>query len=438
MKKIESSEDRPGADCPLAEDVAAFAVGERDCIDSKAVANHLRDCATCREMESNLDSTLSLLRAEQAPFPDRDLLPNILERIAGEDRGANIQVSRGWPLSRMMKYAAAIAVFVSTAAAFLIFRADEGPYSAKEDRSFEKAYAGGTAWLLARQAPNGGWSVEDLGGDARYGPALNGLALLALTQGDRAADLHTIDAISSAARYLAGLQSPEGRFGRSFDRTLYNHGIATLALLSAYEITGEDELREPIGNALAYIRAKQSYTGGWGYQGVPATDQNNSVTAWQMQSLMLAQRLGWNENHAAIRRGLAWIAGTIDNRGHFSYRTAGQPATEDSNAVTMMGAYCLLAGQKIEMPISPDLKATVLAGVESLAQSIPEDYYSAFYYSSVIAEIAPESHTPALERIRSSLLARQADGGGWQADDRWSPAGGQIYSTAMSLLALRH
>lgn len=108
----------------------------------------------------------------------------------------------------------------------------------------------------------------------------------------------------------------------------------------------------------------------------------------------------------------------------------------ESDTVTMMGAYCLLSADKLEIPIRSDLKSLVLESVAELSRESPGDYYSAFYYSSALAESSLKNAGDAREKIGARLLATQS-GGEWTADDRWGDVGGRIYSTAMSLLALR-
>ena len=62
---------------------------------------------------------------------------------------------------------------------------------------------------------------------------------------------------------------------------MYNQAIASLALLEVYSITGEQELREPITKALAFMHTAQTKEGGWGYTGQYLQTPNTSITAWQ-------------------------------------------------------------------------------------------------------------------------------------------------------------
>jgi hypothetical protein len=431
------SEIKMSGKCPDGADLAAFALGELDCVDAPKLSAHIAHCANCRAELESLTAAAEAVAAADLPASASELRPALLEEIARREADAATAPDRArhWP--RVLKYAAGIALLLGSALALQRQLAPfiQSTQTTADAQAEHRAVAIGAEWLTAKQNADGGWSVELFGGSPRYSAALNGLALLALTRAEQ--DCPGIaGAAASAARHLAGLQNEDGSFGPDFDRALYNHGIATLALLSAYEVGGDAELRGPIERALDYTRAQQSYNGGWGYEGPQSARANNSVTAWQLQSLILAQRLGLSGNREALRSALVWIAGTIDRRGQFSYGAIGADEQVDSGNVTMMSAFCLMAASDIEMPIDPALRQTVLAGVQAQAQRIPDDYYAAFYYSSALAKADTPESKQVLQRLKRDLLARRADGA-WLADDRWSPVGGRIYSTAMSLMAIR-
>lgn len=441
MMKAENMRTDPDRACPSGEDLTAYALGERDCVDSESIESHIDQCPRCKFAYEQLCATKTMIVAADSPAEPVDLRERIMSEIdRTRSPPAEAAPSRFRLLRRprWLKYAAALTLLIGGALALLVLRPPLGDRQAlRPDNSGDQlALRRGVNWLLERQGDDGGWSVELLGGQPRYSPALNGLALLAITRADSDDDAH-LKHIRRGAQYLTDQQHENGRFGPGFDRAMYNHGISTLALLNAYAATGDACLRAPIEKALAYTRQTQSYSGGWGYVGARDDEEpNNSVTAWQVQALILADRLGWDENRTALRRAVGWIAGTLDRRGHFSYRAAVASSEDSSDNVTMTSAFCLMAAADIQMPIDPALEQTVLNGIREQSDKIPQDYYSAFYYSSAFAKAGTDHSEQVLQRVRNDLLARQQEDS-WLADDRWGAVGGRIYSTAMSLMAIR-
>jgi len=450
MKTDSETRDRREG-CPLPEDVVAFAVDGETADEAEAARQHLSRCTPCRAIATDARETLGMLRPS-ADTPDtRDLVPGILERIPQRawrdglhslrprNKDADKDNTRWFSLATPRLVRIAAALLVLPGGALLVHRlARSGAEQPVGATAQVNAVGKGIDWLLAKQTASGGWNVEELGGQPEYAPALNGLAILAITRSERSAS-ETGTPLSRAATFLLRGQADDGRFGKDFDGTMYNQGIATLALLETYCVTRDEALRAPIARALTFIRSRQSHSGGWGYAAGRQDLPNTSVTAWQVQSLLLADRLGWRENRVPLRQALHWMSGTVDGRGFFGYeRTQHYP--EGPNTVTMMGAYCLLATQNLDIPVDPDLKARVVRGVSRLAGETPDDYYGAYFHSSALTEAGPDAFRGALAANRSSLAARQqsaGDGKGtWRADDRWGSAGGRLYSTSMALLAL--
>ena len=65
---------------------------------------------------------------------------------------------------------------------------------------------------------------------------------------------------------------------------LYSHGIATIALCEAYNLTGDKALRAPAQAAINFIvHAQDPVGGGWRYQ--PRQSGDLSVTGWQALAL---------------------------------------------------------------------------------------------------------------------------------------------------------
>lgn len=427
--------------CPGEEDLVAFAMGETDCVYRDAIRRHIGLCRPCSRLVDGYSRTVETLKKEEeVALLDRDQLSEAVadnsEEKLPERKRAQSRLFGYMPgFKSLLRVAAVLAILLGVTAVALKFRSRNTAVSASQ--SIGTALHGGVDWLLAKQRPDGGWESEDLGGDPRYAPALNGLAMLALRRSDGIGE-DLSERLEKATEHLLQQQSSEGRFGPVFDRTLYNQGIATLALLEIYEKTGDGALREPISRSLDYILAQQSYTGGWGYGGAQTSNPNTSVTAWQVQALLRADKLGWNSDRGSIRKALRWMTRTMDSKGHFGYQAVADSSPGNRETFTMMGAHCILTAQDLDIPIEPELEERLLQGVRDVAGKEPKDYYGAYFYASTLSEMGEEAFGRALASLKSSLVERQSPlGGGWSADDRWGSAGGTIYSTSMSLLALQ-
>jgi len=442
MTKTSDAHDST-AECPDPEDLVAFVLDREEAADAEGIRQHMAGCARCRGIAAEVEGTVGRLRRPADAPAARDLVPGVLAGIPthvwAAPRGRVSGESRPVLLAWMPVRLAAVALVAAACAFLLVFRAGDGrPADTPAATARGGAVSKGIDWLIARQTSSGGWNVAELGGRPDYAPALNGLAVLALTRSNAEASTLT-NALSRAGEFLLGRQAESGRFGRDFDGTLYNHGIATLALLETYCVTRDDALRAPITKALAFIRERQSSAGGWGYRDTPASQPNTSLTAWQVQALLLADRLGWKGNRLPVRKALAWMSGTVNETGFFGYERV-EHFPEGPGTLTMMGAYCLLAAQHMEIPVDPALMARVVRGVGKLAGDRPDDYYGTFFYASALTEADPAGYRDALASARSSLITRQEmaglERGAWRPDDHWGKAGGRLYSTTMALLAL--
>ena len=441
MKTKRKTELRQGC-CPPPEDVVASVMdGEMDA-HRDSLQHHLEGCPACRKLVEDTRASMGVLHCTEDDPISHDLVSGILARIpqdawrhrAREARRARAVYSCTWMPLRIA--ATALALLGGTLLVLHVMtdtserRTGQTPRASAVDRGIE--------WLLTRQTALGGWNAEALGGKPEYAPALNGLAVLALTRADgKASDLTSV--LARAAAFLVQQQAEDGRLGKDFGGTMYNHGIATLALLEVYGVTQDEQLHKPITKALAFIRHRQSPVGGWGYRDQQSSLPNLSITAWQVQALLLADRQGWQENRIPVRKALAWMTRTVNGNGFFGYERA-QHFPEGPHTLTMMGTYCMLAAQQHDIPVDPNLSAKVIRGMGKLADTRPADYYGAFFYSSALSEADPDTFRDALTAAHDALIARQQttghNAGTWLPDDPWGGTGGQLYSTSMALLAL--
>ena len=279
-------------------------------------------------------------------------------------------------------------------------------------------------WLLSAQDPDGGWRMGRTGASANYTVGTSALALLALLN-DGASSR---DAIDRGVTYLASEQRPSGLFGPEITGSLYNHALACLALMRAGQ--GSDSL----ARGLALLAASQRPEGGWTYlraQGPP----NASLTVWALLVLTEAQRNQPGSFTDSINRGLAWLQQTIDAEGRAGYRRAGD-YPNGSETLTAAVALCFLQQQDGIDERLRHMLANVRHDMNHDGETI--DLYRTFFQVAALRAMSPSDGE--LNDIENRLRALQDhdgdDAGSWPPLDRWSTAGGRVYSTSLALLAL--
>lgn len=113
---------------------------------------------------------------------------------------------------------------------------------------------------------------------------------------------------------------------------MYNQSIVTLVLAEA-----GDGSSEALKKAVDLIKSRQSVAGGWDY--VDGSDGSAAITSWYIQALAAAGRAGVKECSISMRKGLRWLRGLADDRGHVSYNKS---SPNGSDAIDALAGYVLL------------------------------------------------------------------------------------------------
>lgn len=437
--------------CPWLERSLLCAVGAEPA-EFAAVQAHLRDCAACRQAHAGACKTVAALCALprlEAP----DLTQAVLARLPKRQAGL------GRFLCRAVLTRAAALLLVAGALALALARiqrtdsrdatratprialhAPTAPSSATDD-----ARRDAVAWLAATQDPDGSWDVRTLGGRPEHAPALTALALMALH--DTAEPRHAAVLRRGAAALLAR-QRDTGGFGAEGPFMLYNHGMATVALLQLLPTFGTPAWRPALDAAIAFIHDAQQPTGGWGYKPGPSGGPANaSVSAWQLDALGRARQQGWDDREGHLRRGLFWLSTLADNQGIVGYQQAGDlPSSRLTN--TALGVYCLTrAGEGLQgtLPAARAMARALKQLVETQAWPRDPNPYRDYFVARAVqawsATAQPNSAPPDLAPMRQTLEAsRIASGparGAWEPRDAYARVGGRLYATSLGALALR-
>ncbi len=428
----------------------AYVLGQLTPADSEGLQAALAGDVKLRKQLGRTERMLRALRSDPDASVSRDLAPAVLARLPAEPAmgPSATNVQRGSP-SRAMPVRW---IGIAAAAAVVCLLLWRGSSSTREAVRTHGQRAGGgsqvamkraamraCAWLARTQDAEGAWDVSAHGGRKDLAVAITGLGLLALAQNEEGFE----SAARRATAYLLTHQRPDGCFGPDSAAVMYNHGIATTALLCARKRLGLPEANASIERALAYLMRCQTTSGGWGYGGAEHSSANLGVSVWQLLALEEAASQGWSRVRPALERGRGYVRALVGRQGHVAYGRAGSVG-QTSATLDAMAASCLLvdaaegdrnAGTRIlEQLNAASRRATSGRG--------PVDPYGVFFLSraaQLAEDLATSQHA---ERAIRLLAARQAatgaeEGRVSQYTAAWGNVGGAVYATAMTALTIQ-
>ena len=358
----------------------------------------------------------------------------------------------------------------------------------KGGKRTEDALEDALRWLAAHQSPDGGWECEgwrkwcDLkpatqgegltgAGKANYDVGVTGLSLLAFLGAgytNRSDGLFG-RVVGQGLKYLRNAQDAEGCFGnRATGHYVYNHAVASLAMVEAYGMTGSSIYKSPTQKALDFIAITRNPYFAWRY-GVKPGDNDTSVTGWMMMALKSAKLI----NAADMKLGKSpsltydeeafdgiksWIEKMTDpDTGRVGYQQRGTgPArpealsdrfpADKSESMTAVG---MLA--RIFMGENPKSSDVIKKGADICARLLPVwnaqdgsiDMYYWYYATLAMYQVGGEPWKKWEGAIKTGIVDQQRrDGdfclykGSWDPLDAWGDDGGRVYSTSCLALCL--
>ena len=157
----------------------------------------------------------------------------------------------------------------------------------------EAAVSRGLRWLASVQNDNGSWSLADYKRDHdtnRGDAAATSLALLPFLGAGQTHEYGLYkDNVAAGLKWLIEHQKKDGElmYGINTNAAIYAHGQASIVLVEALAMTGDEQFREPAQKAIDYIEAYQHKHGGWRYN--PREAGDTSVMGWQLMALQSAR-----------------------------------------------------------------------------------------------------------------------------------------------------
>ncbi len=377
---------------------------------------HMDTCFSCRSQIGEYKELFTRLKSIPDEKLSKDLTEGVVSKIQWRKFGR-----------RYGKLLAAACVMLIVFGSMFVYL--QSPVASADAKS--EGISQAIDWLTKAQESDGSWNTEKWGGHKNFTVGLTGLATLALLN-NRA--FSQSEAAAKGVAYLVNQQKSEGHIGPKFGGTLYNHGIATVALLRAYEQNKSEKIRDAVCRSVDYILRHQTSDGGWGYVSEADPSPNTSISVWQLYALGLANNLRLQSSTEGIAKGLGWLKNMMNKEGAIGYR---RPSDHPYGAetVTLSGYFCLLMG---------DQEVSNSGYLDRMTQSLQIEknleYYRLYFLSPVLQVMGGNQSKSLVASLEKALLTRQVKNGllrgSWEPDDRWSHAGGRIYTTTMAMLSL--
>jgi hypothetical protein len=301
----------------------------------------------------------------------------------------------------------------------------------------ESAIDRGLAYLAGMQEKDGRWDIRKGGGQGGHDVGATAFALLSFYgRGQR----HDLDCKyrDTVARGLEWLLSQQNRASGDLrgekpeHNAMYDHGIASLALIEAYGVTKDVELRPRAIAAIEFMTNSQHQEGGWRYK--PGERGDLSVTGWYIMALTSARMSGIPVPDKTFDGSLAFLKRMSGGAHGGSYGYTDPPGRGNSNRHGMNAAGFFCSQLTGESPNSE--QAWEAAGILGKVGMGDGDLYYLYY-----GTIAAYQHQGPLWRdwrgkMQKKFAKSQQQDGSWRPGGNFGGAMGSVIGTAVTVLCL--
>jgi hypothetical protein len=287
-------------------------------------------------------------------------------------------------------------------------------------------------YLSKRQNADGSF------GGGQFKVAVSGLSVMALL-----ACGHTPGAgryglvVRGGVDFLLSQSQPDGYYGKSHDKGMYDQGIVTLALAEAYGVEPDETRRQRMHVELTKavkvildaqaLEKPEQHVGGWRYK-PDARDSDLSLSGWNALALRAAQDAGIEVPKEAVQKAVGFLLRCY-NPGEkgFSYQPGGAGQVGPTG-IGLLGLYLLDGSPRPELADAAKFLTT-----HAVNDSTPFQYYAMYYTAQAAHQAGGETWATVFKATSARLLAAQAK------DGSWPPLGqepGEAYAASMAVLTL--
>jgi uncharacterized protein YfaS (alpha-2-macroglobulin family) len=323
--------------------------------------------------------------------------------------------------------------FSLLAAPLMAEQNDAPELTAKASQAIDR----GLKHLLETQQPDGSWASGDSGERA---VAITSLALMAfMSRAEFPGSGLNGGALDHAKNWLlkTAKASPDGYMGS----TMYEHGLATLALTEIWGMTREkaddDAIQKAVQAAVEVILRSQNAGGGWRYQPSSDAGQDTSVTVMVFVALASARQAGIVVPNETIAKVVTYFeSATSQQTGGFNYVPTGVQKN-DSIACTGGGAYAAqLAGERGSEMVMSALRFLKERSPGIIDNNFGHYYYGHYYAIHAMVQAGDEYYAEWYPLIRDALIRKQAANGSWSEGKSTGVKKFVGYETPMAIIIL--
>ena len=217
---------------------------------------------------------------------------------------------------------------------------------------------------------------------------------------------------------------------------MYEHGMATLALVEMYGMDPDPELEDAVRKAVNLILRSQGPVGGWNYEPT-ATDGDLSVSVMQIVAMRAASNAEIPVPETAIKKAITYVRGKANPSGG-GYGYAGPGAGPQTTAAGCLSMQLLGAYNDPQIAKSLDYVTAVVRPTWK-AGGTSYFYYFHYYAMQAFYQHGGKHWNEWHPAVREMLLANQNKDGSWDVPDGAeisTDPGTKTYSTAMATLVL--
>jgi len=284
----------------------------------------------------------------------------------------------------------------------------------------------GLEYLASKQRRDGGWANNH---------AVNGLAILSfMGRGHVPGRGRYPDVLEKAKKYLIATANPQTGY-MSFS-SMYEHGMATLALAEMYGMDPDPELEATLRKAVRLIEKTQSPRGGWRYNPAP-DNQDLSVSVMQIVALRAASNASIPVDQKIIDKAAEYVKSCAHPSGGFGYEGPAQgPQTTAAGVLSLQ-----LLGRDDDKSIPPAMAYLSTLPVSWNAAGAQYFYYFHYYAMQAHYQFGGKQWNEWHPKVRELLLSKQNRDGSWDvppgtAENEGVVGPNKVYWTAMSCLVL--
>lgn len=319
------------------------------------------------------------------------------------------------------------------AAPVLAQQNDAPELTAKASAAIDK----GLKHLLDTQRPDGSWAANDQGARS---VAITSLALMAfMSRAEFPGSGPNGEALNRAKDWLLNMakEAPDGYLGS----TMYEHGLATLALTEMWGMTrdreDDDAIQKAVEAAVEVILRSQNDGGGWRYQPSSDAGQDTSVTVMVFVALASARQAGIVVPNETIAKVVTYFeSATSQKTGGFNYVPTGVQKN-DSIACTGGGAYAAqLAGERGSEMVLSALRFLKERSPGIIDGNFGHYYYGHYYAIHAMVQAGDEYYAEWYPLIRDALIRKQGENGAWGGGRNKQGQKAVSYETPMAIIIL--